>query len=97
MVVDCGASKSLGSVVALEDYCDLNDAKPMPLGIRVHPSENTKFGFGNGDVQETVSRADLEIMAGGKLGKVSIHSLLTKDDKYVPMLASMDFLRRSQA
>eukprot|EP00975_Prorocentrum_lima_P032114 6743209-Prorocentrum_lima.AAC.1 len=36
-------------------------------------------------------------MAGGKLGEVSIHSLLTKDNKYVPMLASMDFLRRSQA
>ena len=35
--------------------------------------------------------------AGGKLGKVSIHSLLTKDDKYVPMLASMEFLRRAKA
>eukprot|EP00969_Alexandrium_andersonii_P301325 13321399-Alexandrium_andersonii.AAC.1 len=69
MVVDCGASKSLGSVVALEDYCDLNNTKASPLGIHVHPSESTRFKFGNGEVQETVSRADLEIMAGGKLGK----------------------------
>eukprot|EP00975_Prorocentrum_lima_P036217 7621206-Prorocentrum_lima.AAC.1 len=27
MVLDCGASKSLGSVVALEDYCDLNNMR----------------------------------------------------------------------
>ena len=37
------------------------------------------------------------ITANGKEGSVSVHALMTKDDKYVPILASMEFLRKSKA
>ena len=97
MVIDCGASRSLGSVVALEDYQALNTARPEPRQVIVHPGESTRFKFGNGDIEKTVSRVDLGITANGKEGSVSVHALLTKDDKYVPILASMEFLRKSKA
>ena len=41
MVIDCGATRSLGSILALEDFAAINRKKTAPAEITVDPNENT--------------------------------------------------------
>ena len=97
LLLDSGATRSLASVVALEDYAKLNSKRTDPKRIEVDVHDRARFKFGNGAAETTASRADLEVTAGGKAGTISVHALATKDDKYVPMLGSINFLKNSKA
>jgi len=96
MVIDCGATRSLGSILALEDLAAINQQKSEPATIKVDPADNSSFKFGSGATKQTSSRASLGIVAAGRAGHVKMYALDT-EKKYVPMLGSMEVLMASSA
>ena len=93
MVIDCGATRSLASIMALEDCLEEGDGS---VTATVDPTNNTKFKFGDGLTKKTASRATLHFQAKAKHGGVKMYAMDTKG-RYVPMLGSMEFLIKSGA
>ena len=90
-VVDGGATKTLGSVEAIERILQLNESKHGHSGLdHVDLSNRPVFGFGNSSRNQCVSTAALKIQADGKPGKVQVHTL---DAGTGPVLFSIESLR----
>ncbi|CAL1156524.1 unnamed protein product [Cladocopium goreaui] len=90
-VVDGGATKTLGSVVALEKIIALNKYKHGTSRLADLDLENKPtFGFGNSSKNQCVSTASLEVQADGKPGQVQVHAL---DAGAGPVLFSIESLR----
>ena len=90
-VVDGGATKTLGSVVALEKIIALNKYKHGTSRLADLDLENKPtFGFGNSSKNQYVSTASLEVQADGKPGQVQVHAL---DAGAGPVLFSIESLR----
>eukprot|EP00435_Cladocopium_sp_Y103_P019595 s2606_g4.t1 len=90
-VVDGGATKTLGSVVALEKILALNQYKHGASRLAELDLDNRPtFGFGNSSKNQCVSTASLEVQADGKPGKVQVHAL---DAGSGPVLFSIESLR----
>ena len=90
-VVDGGATKTLGSVVALEKIIALNKYKNGTSRLADLDLENKPtFGFGNSSKNQCVSTASLEVQADGKPGQVQVHAL---DAGAGPVLFSIESLR----
>ena len=90
-VLDGGATKTLGSVRALERIMELNQEVRGENGLAsLDLSERPTFGFGNGAVNQCVSTAALKIQADGKDGRLSVHAL---DSGEGPVLFSIASLR----
>ena len=70
-VIDCGATKSIGSVLALEQLMKLS-----PHGVsQVDTADRPVFGFGNSSEDRCVSTLHLRVQAGEKPGIMKIHAL----------------------
>eukprot|EP00435_Cladocopium_sp_Y103_P073572 s26_g44.t1 len=90
-VVDGGATKTLGSVVALERVMQLNNEKKGNSGLQaLDLLDRPVFGFGNSSKDQCVSTASLNIEANGQPGQVRVHAL---DRGEGPILFSIDSLR----
>ena len=90
-VIDGGATKTLGSVAALEQVMALNQAKHGIHGLhQVDPSERPVFGFGNSSRDQCLSTAQMKIMADQRPGSLKIHTLDKGDG---PILFSIESLR----
>ncbi|OLQ14375.1 hypothetical protein AK812_SmicGene1548 [Symbiodinium microadriaticum] len=85
-VIDCGATKSLGSVEALEHVVRLSQN-----GVsRVDTEDAPVFGFGNSSEDRCLSTLHLRLAAGGRPGVIRIHAL---DKGSAPVLLSITTLR----
>ena len=90
-VVDGGATKTLGSVKAVEQIMSLNQKKKGDHGIEmVDTTDTPTFGFGNSSSDRCLSTAHLKIQAAGREGQLKIHTL---DRGEGPVLFSIDALR----
>eukprot|EP00435_Cladocopium_sp_Y103_P035779 s2053_g9.t1 len=91
-ILDGGATKTLGSVYALERLMELNQAKHGHDGIQgVDPQNTPTFGFGNSSRDTCLSTAQLSISAGNKPGVLQVHTL---DKGTGPILVSIATLRQ---
>ncbi|CAE7653012.1 unnamed protein product [Symbiodinium sp. CCMP2592] len=89
-VVDCGATRSLGSVYALEKVMQLSKVP----GSRVDTENQPVFGFGNSTEDRCVSTLHLQLTAGGRPGTLQIHAL---DRGAAPILLSVATLKALKA
>jgi hypothetical protein len=64
--------------------------------ISIDPTDTTRFRFGNGSGNTSISRAKIPFKANGKAGQVAV-AILDTEDKYVPLLGGMNFLEKSGA
>ena len=94
-VIDGGATKTLGSVAALQAVMDINHQKYGNEKIQQVDVTNTPtFGFGNSSQDTCVSTALLQIAADQKPGFLQIHAL---DKGQGPILISVSTLRSLKA
>ena len=90
-VLDGGATRTLGSVVALERVMEINQEKNGASGLAsLNLTDRPVFGFGNSTTNQCVSTAAMKIEADGKEGHVNIHAL---DSGEGPILFSISSLR----
>ena len=91
-VLDGGATKTLGSVNALEKLMALNSAQHGHTGIRSIDTHNKPtFGFGNSSKDQCVSTAVFSIQADQREGSLTVHALDRGDG---PILFSIEALRK---
>ena len=84
-ILDCGATKSIGGMSAMEHLGYQCDSGKVKVDIRDRPW----FTFGNGQRKQVSSKVTFPIMTGKKAGTVSIYAL---DVPNVPLLLSVDAL-----
>eukprot|EP00439_Symbiodinium_sp_Y106_P054524 s3683_g7.t1 len=93
-VVDGGATKTLGSVTALEKIFQRNIEKHGENRVKsVDLSDRPVFGFGNSSEGQCVSTINLGVKANQD-GSITVHAL---DEGEGPVLFSIDALRRLDA
>ena len=85
-VVDSGATKSLGSIKALEYVMQQANGVVNHVDLQDRP----RFGFGNSSEDTCISTVHLNVSAGGKPGMLKVHALDTGEG---PILFSIDALR----
>ena len=85
-IIDCGATKSLGSVYALEKVMQLSANGVSQVDVHERPV----FGFGNSSEDKCVSTVHLNLMAGGRPGHIKVHAL---DKGSAPILFSVSSLK----
>ena len=91
-VIDGGATKTIGSVYALERIMSLNQSKTGRTGVlSVDTEECPIFGFGNSTEERCVSTLALGLRADGRQGQLRVHAL---DRGSGPVLISIDTLRK---
>ncbi|CAE7550693.1 unnamed protein product, partial [Symbiodinium pilosum] len=85
-VIDCGATKSIGSVQALERLMQLSQH-----GVsQVDTADRPVFGFGNNSEDRCISTLHVKIRAAEKPGVMKIHAL---DQGAGPILLSVSTLK----
>ena len=89
-VVDCGATKSLGSVTALENLLRLSRHQHH----HVDTNDTPVFGFGNSSEDKCLSTLHLQIKADDQPGVMKIHAL---DRGQGPILLSVSTLKALKA
>ena len=94
-VIDGGATKTLGSVHAVEALMECNRAKHGSDGVTlVDPENRPVFGFGNSSQDQCLSTAHMRLTADQKPGMLQIHTL---DKGEGPILISIKTLRSLKA
>ena len=94
-VIDGGATRTLGSVKAVEMVMKKNMERHGNDRIQhVDPSDKPIFGFGNSSEAQCISTLQLGIAADKKPGNLLIHTL---DEGEGPILFSIDALRKLDA
>ena len=90
-ILDAGATKTLGSVRALEQLMALNQKKKGDEGVaKVDGNLRPVFGFGNSSSDQCLSTAWMRIHANGREGSLKVHTL---DRGEGPILFSIEALR----
>ena len=90
-VIDGGATRTLGSVLALEKVIQVNENAKGHSGIEsVDTGDRPVFGFGNSSKNQCLSTARLSIQADQKAGCLKVHTLDHGDG---PILFSIESLR----
>ena len=90
-VVDSGATKSIGSVAALEQLMKQNLLHSGSNGVdRVDPSDRPTFNFGNSSEDQCSSTVEMQLKAGGQDGRLRVHALNVGQG---PILLSIAALR----
>ena len=90
-VVDCGATRSIGSVKALEQLMSQNIAKQGDSGVNhVDLQDKPVFNFGNSSENQCSSTVEMRLRAGAREGRLRIHAL---DMGQGPILLSVASLR----
>ena len=94
-VIDGGATKTIGSVRALEQIFKRNIEKHGKDRVeKVDLSDRPVFGFGNSSEGQCVSTIHLGVDANQHQGKLLVHAL---DEGEGPVLFSIDALRKLDA
>lgn len=94
-VIDGGATKTLGSVTAIQAVLDLNERKYGETRLQEVDLDNKPtFGFGNSSQDQCISTANLRVVANERPGALQIHAL---DRGEGPILFSVQTLRRLKA
>ncbi|CAE7764523.1 unnamed protein product, partial [Symbiodinium necroappetens] len=94
-VIDSGATKTIGSVTAIEALMMKNKKKTGSDGIMsLDPDNKPVFSFGNSSVEKCISTAQVRLKAGGNEGRLKVHSL---DSGHGPILLSIETLRSLKA
>ena len=94
-VIDGGATKTLGSVAAIQAVMDQNLGKHGESRIQaVDPQNQPQFGFGNGSQDKCISTTQLKVTANDRPGALQIHAL---DRGQGPILLSIQTLRALKA
>ena len=90
-VLDGGATRTIGSVHALERLMELHYQNDGTTGLQeLNLEEKPTFGFGNSTKNQCVSTAAFKIHADGREGRLQIHALDHGDG---PVLFSISSLR----
>ena len=90
-VLDGGATRTIGSVVALEAVLNLNQNGKGTSGLQsVDLMDRPVFGFGNSSKDQCISTASLSVAADGRPGSLRVHTLDRGDG---PILFSIESLR----
>ena len=90
-VLDSGATRSIGSIAALEKVMALNYQKTGKNRVlNIDNNERPIFGFGNSSTDQCASTMTLGVTAGGRPGAFRVHALDRGDG---PLLLSIDALR----
>ena len=90
-VLDGGATRTIGSVRALERLMELNYERNGSNGLKsLNLDERPTFGFGDSTRNQCVSTAAFKIEADGREGHLQIHAL---DSGEGPVLFSIASLR----
>ena len=90
-VIDGGATRTIGSVHAIQQVLDLNQQKTGVTRLKAVDTENRPiFGFGNSTMDMCASTIKVGITAGDREGALDIHSL---DRGQGPVLLSIASLR----
>ena len=91
-VVDPGATKTVGSVTALEHVMAANQRDRGRSGVQaVDQQTRPTFSFGNSTTNQCLSTLSLELQADGKAGSLAVHAL---DAGEGPVLLSIATLRK---
>lgn len=94
-IIDGGATKTLGSIHALEAVAENNMRKHQDNHVlEVDTTTRPTFGFGNSSRNQCASTAKLKIQAGGKTGHLQVHAL---EEGQGPILLSISTLRTLKA
>ena len=94
-VIDGGATKTLGSVKAIQAVMDINAKKYGNHRIQGVDTNNTPtFGFGNSSQDRCISTTQLQVAANEQPGLLQIHAL---DRGSGPILLSIQTLRSLKA
>ena len=93
-LIDCGATESLGGIVALENLARLNAKKYGTSKMRIDRNDRPTYTFGNGESATVDGRATFEVEAAGSPGTIDFHGI---DAKGVPMLLSSQALKKMGA
>ena len=94
-IVDGGATKTIGSVYAMEKIMEENMRKHQDGRIlEVDTTDKPVFGFGNSTQDQCMSTAQLRIMAESQPGTLKVHTL---DRGQGPLLLSISTLRALKA
>ena len=90
-VIDGGATKTLGSVVALEAVMKQNVSKMGTSGIKgVDTNNRPTFGFADSGEARCISTVELGLQANGQAGSLRVHAL---NKGTGPILISVSTLR----
>ena len=90
-MIDGGATRTLGSVTAIQNVMDINAKKyGEPRVLSVDLANQPVFGFGNSTENRCTSTVELGISAGNRAGHLTIHALDQGDS---PILLSVASLR----
>ena len=90
-ILDGGATRTLGSVAAVERLMELNQQRKGDTGLHhVDSAQRPVFGFGNSSSDRCLSTAWMQVEAGGRSGKLKVHTL---DRGSSPILFSIETLR----
>lgn len=90
-ILDGGATRTLGSVAAMEKLMEINQSKKGHDGVkRIDHTLRPTFGFGNSSSDKCMSTAWLSVQAGGRDGQLKVHTL---DRGSSPILFSIETLR----
>ena len=91
-IIDGGATRTLGSVYALEKLMEMNMSKYGENRIlSVDPENTPTFGFGNSSKDKCLSTTQVGIRAAEKPGVLQVHTL---DKGTGPILVSVQTLRQ---
>ncbi|OLP88369.1 hypothetical protein AK812_SmicGene30299 [Symbiodinium microadriaticum] len=90
-VIDGGATRTLGSVQAIEAVMKVNEGKHGSTGVqKVDVGNRPIFGFADSGEAKCVSTIDLGLRAGGQAGMLRVHAL---NKGTGPILVSVATLR----
>ena len=90
-VIDGGATRTLGSMAALQAVLDKNQAEHgEPRLLQVDTERRPRFSFGNSTEGKCSSTVELGIKAGAQDGRLTVHAL---DEGMGPILFSVSTLR----
>ena len=90
-VIDGGATRTLGSVRAIEAIMRVYNSKTGESGVRsVDLQDRPVFGFADSGEAQCVSTINLDLLANGQNGKLKIHAL---NKGAGPVLVSIATLR----
>eukprot|EP00435_Cladocopium_sp_Y103_P052268 s1300_g16.t1 len=89
-VLDGGATRTIGSVHALEKLMALNQQQNGSTGLHhLNTEDRPTFGFGNSTRNQCVSTAAFQIKADGRPGQLQIHALDHGDGPVLFSIASL--------
>ena len=94
-IIDGGATKTLGSIAAVESLMAKNREHRGHDGVKgIDPDNRPVFSFGNSSRNRCASTVQMLLEAAGKPGQLQIHTL---EEGQGPILLSVDTLRTLKA